>query len=219
VNFSDVAAKRLRNIAANGARCGVYTLVHWDQRNAPPNDFVPDELRKNSVRILRGENNFHLANWREPGTKLFLNPPPPPEFATKFLHDIGEASRNSTRVEVPFEQIAPADDKIWTEETSDELRVAIGRSGATKLQYLEIGRATRQHALIAGKPVLANQRCFTSSSRTLRCGAARSRWNFISWISKRRRVQMLREPSFAARARRGHRKRPRIWLERVAARG
>jgi len=151
VNFSDVAAKRLRNIAANGARCGVYTLVHWDQRNAPPNDFVPDELRKNSVRILRGENNFHLANWREPGTKLFLNPPPPPEFATKFLHDIGEASRNSTRVEVPFEQIAPADDKIWTEETSDELRVAIGRSGATKLQYLEIGRATRQHALIAGK--------------------------------------------------------------------
>ena len=27
----------------------------------------------------------------------------------------------------------------------------IGRSGATKLQYLEIGRGTRQHALIAGK--------------------------------------------------------------------
>ncbi len=27
----------------------------------------------------------------------------------------------------------------------------IGRSGATKLQYLEIGSGTRQHALIAGK--------------------------------------------------------------------
>ena len=27
----------------------------------------------------------------------------------------------------------------------------IGRSGATKLQYLEIGKGTRQHALIAGK--------------------------------------------------------------------
>ena len=55
VNFSDTAAKRLRNIAANGARCGVYTLIHWDQRNAPPQDFVPDELRKNSVRLVRGE--------------------------------------------------------------------------------------------------------------------------------------------------------------------
>ena len=39
VNFSDTAARRLRNIAANGARCGVYTLIHWDQRNAPPNGF------------------------------------------------------------------------------------------------------------------------------------------------------------------------------------
>ncbi|HXE42313.1 MAG TPA: FtsK/SpoIIIE domain-containing protein, partial [Candidatus Baltobacteraceae bacterium] len=151
VNFSDVAAKRLRNIAANGARCGVYVLMHWDQRQPPPNDFVPDELRKNSVRILRGENNFYLANWHPAGTKLNLDTPPSPEFATKFLHDIGESSRNSTRVEVPFEQIAPPENKIWSEETSEELRVAIGRSGATKLQYLEIGKATRQHALIAGK--------------------------------------------------------------------
>ncbi len=34
VNFSETAAKRLRNIAASGARCGVFTLIHWDQRNA-----------------------------------------------------------------------------------------------------------------------------------------------------------------------------------------
>ena len=37
------------------------------------------------------------------------------------------------------------------EETTELLRVPIGRSGATKLQYLEIGSGTRQHALIAGK--------------------------------------------------------------------
>ncbi|HKI69165.1 MAG TPA: ATP-binding protein, partial [Verrucomicrobiae bacterium] len=41
VNFSDVAARRLRNIATSGARCGVYTLIHWDQRNTVPADFVP----------------------------------------------------------------------------------------------------------------------------------------------------------------------------------
>jgi DNA segregation ATPase FtsK/SpoIIIE, S-DNA-T family len=46
VNFSDTAARRLRNIAASGARCGVYTLIQWDQRHAPPQDFVPDELAK-----------------------------------------------------------------------------------------------------------------------------------------------------------------------------
>jgi hypothetical protein len=151
VNFSDVAARRLRNIAANGARCGVYTLIHWDQRNAPPNDFVPDEMRKNSIRLVRGEKSFVLADWREAGTRLLLDPLPSSEFATQFLHDVGESGRGSTRVEVPFEQVAPGDAEMWSEETNEEVRVPIGRSGATKMQYLEIGRGTRQHALIAGK--------------------------------------------------------------------
>ena len=151
VNFSDNAAKKLRNIAANGARCGVYTLIHWDQRNAPPNDFVPDEMRNNSVRLVRGEKTFQLANWREPGTRLLLDPPPSSEFATQFLHEVGESGRGSTRVEVPFEQVAPGDAEMWSEETNEEVRVPIGRSGATKMQYLAIGQGTRQHVLIAGK--------------------------------------------------------------------
>ena len=151
VNFSETAAKRLRNIAANGARCGVFTLIHWDQRSPLPQEFVPDELRKNSVCLVRTDNGFELADWRAPGVRLIFNAPPPPEFATDFLHDIGERSKNSNRVEVPFEQVAPAEADIWTEETTEVLRVPIGRSGATKLQYLEIGSGTRQHALLAGK--------------------------------------------------------------------
>jgi len=151
VNFSDTAAKRLRNIATSGARCGVYTLIQWDQRNTIPQDFVPDELRKNSVTLVRRETDFALANWREAGSQILLDPPPSPEFATHFLREVGRKGKDSNRVEVPFEQIAPKEAEIWSEETSEELRVPIGRSGATKLQYLEIGKATRQHALIAGK--------------------------------------------------------------------
>ena len=151
VNFSDTAARRLRNIAANGARCGVFTLIHWDQRNAPPQDFVPDELRQNSVGLVRTDSGFELAGWRAPGVRLVFDAPPPAEFATGFLQRVGEASKNSTRVEVPFENIAPAEADIWKEETAELLRVPIGRSGATKFQFLEIGSGTRQHALIAGK--------------------------------------------------------------------
>ena len=151
VNFSDTAGRRLRNIASSGARCGVYTLIHWDQRNAVPQDFVPDELRKNSVTLVRRENDFALANWRVAGSQIELDPPPSSEFATHFLREVGRKGKDSNRVEVPFEQIAPKPNEIWSEETSEELRVPIGRSGATKLQYLEIGKATRQHALIAGK--------------------------------------------------------------------
>jgi DNA segregation ATPase FtsK/SpoIIIE, S-DNA-T family len=151
VNFSETAARRLRNIAASGARCGVFTLIQWDQRNALPSDFVPDELRKNSVGLVRTDNGFTLANWHPSGVRLLLDPPPSGEFATEFLHRVGAGSKDASRVEVPFEAVAPAAGDLWQEETTNLLRVPIGRSGATKLQYLEIGSGTRQHALIAGK--------------------------------------------------------------------
>jgi hypothetical protein len=157
VNFSDTAAQRLRNIAASGARCGVYTLIHWDQRQMLPQNFVPDELRKNCVRLVRTEKGYEIAGGAaraasgNPSTRLLLDAPPTPEFATDFLHRVGEFSKDSNRVEVPFEHIAPPDGEIWKEETTEELRVPIGRSGATKFQYLAIGKGTRQHALIAGK--------------------------------------------------------------------
>ncbi|HTQ51666.1 MAG TPA: FtsK/SpoIIIE domain-containing protein, partial [Candidatus Acidoferrales bacterium] len=150
-NFTETAARRLRNIAASGARCGVYTFIHWDSRIAAPQDFVPDELRKNSVCLVKSDSGFDIAGWRPPGVKLLLDAPPSDDFATHFLHQVGQTSKNSTRVEVPFEQVAPPDAGIWTEETTEELRVPIGRSGATKFQYLAIGKGTRQHALIAGK--------------------------------------------------------------------
>ncbi|HVR36556.1 MAG TPA: FtsK/SpoIIIE domain-containing protein [Methylomirabilota bacterium] len=151
VNFSDTAIRRLLNIAASGARCGVFTLIHWDQRQPAPRDFVPEELRKNSARMVAGNQGFNVADHRLPGTRLVLDAPPPPAFATAFLHKVGQSARDSSRVEVPFAEVMPEESALWSETTTDELRVPIGRSGATKLQYLAIGRGTRQHALIAGK--------------------------------------------------------------------
>ena len=151
VNFSDTAGRRLINIATSGARCGVFTLIHWDRRHALPQSFVADELRKNSICLVRAETAFRLENRQPPGARLTLDAPPLPEFVTDFLHRVGESGRDSNRVEVPFEQVAPPPDQLWTEETTETLTVPIGRSGATKLQRLEIGKGTRQHALVAGK--------------------------------------------------------------------
>ena len=71
--------------------------------------------------------------------------------AIDFIHQVGRKSKDSSRVEVPFSHVAPPEAELWTEDTTQELRVAIGRTGATKLQYLAIGKGTCQHALIAGK--------------------------------------------------------------------
>ncbi len=149
--FSETAARRLLHIAASGARCGVYTLIHWDHRHTAPADFFPEELRKASVCLTSSGDHCALAHPFVQGTRVLLDQPPDPDFATTFLQRVGEQSRGANRVAVPFSQIAPAENDLWSEETTEELRVPIGRTGATKLQYLSIGKGTRQHALIAGK--------------------------------------------------------------------
>jgi F0F1-type ATP synthase membrane subunit b/b' len=150
-NFTETAAKRLLSIAASGARCGVYTLIHWDRRLPVPPEFIPDELRKSSVCLSAKEPGFLLEGKPIPGADLVLDPPPSAEYATEFVHEVGRSSRDSSRVEVPFAHVAPPEAEIWSEDTTSELRVPIGRTGATKFQYLAIGKGTCQHGLIAGK--------------------------------------------------------------------
>ncbi|MEK7707698.1 MAG: FtsK/SpoIIIE domain-containing protein [Verrucomicrobiota bacterium] len=151
VNFSDIAVKRLQSIAASGPRCGVHLLIHWDQRKPAPVEFVPEELRKNAICIVpKGEGFvFAQANWD--GTKLSLDAPPDAELATKLLMQIGKDSTDSYRVEMPFAEVVPDEKEMWSLDTTSELRVPVGRTGATKLQYLALGQGTRQHGLIAGK--------------------------------------------------------------------
>ncbi|MEM7145651.1 MAG: FtsK/SpoIIIE domain-containing protein [Verrucomicrobiota bacterium] len=150
--FSETSIQRLLSIAAAGARCGVYTLIHWDSREPLPQDTLVEDLRNAGVWInCRKNGPLALNDSPISGANLILDPPPDPEFATNLTHRIGKASVDSNRVEVPFDQVAPNDDELWSEDTTNELTVAIGRTGATKLQYLAIGKGTCQHALIAGK--------------------------------------------------------------------
>jgi hypothetical protein len=152
-NFSELAAKRLQSIAASGARCGIYTMIHWDQRQPLPDGFTPDELRKNSVCLRRSGNDFVISPQQtEIGATLTFDPAPDPDLAVELVHKIGKASIDSNRVQVPFSQIAPqTEQEYWTNDTTNELRIPVGRTGATKLQYLAIGKGTKQHALFAGK--------------------------------------------------------------------
>lgn len=150
-NFTQTAVRRLQRIAAAGARCGVYTLIHWDQRQTPPPDFLPEELRGSSICVTANGAQWELTRPEAPRASVVLDAAPSTEFATEFLHRVGDLSRGSNRVEVPFAQVAPAESELWSLDTTEEVRVPIGRSGATKLQCLAIGKGTRQHTLIAGK--------------------------------------------------------------------
>lgn len=144
-SFSETAMARLKSIVTTGARCGVFVLAHWDRRHALPEGLSADELRKHCVRIVREKGTVSIGGI----TAVALDPPPADAVAADLAHEIGRASIDSNRVQVPFSVVAP--ESLWSESTTQELRIAIGRTGATKLQYLAIGKGTRQHALLAGK--------------------------------------------------------------------
>ncbi len=149
--FTEVAYRRLLNLATTGARCGVHLLIHWDRRLSPPADFPLAALRQACVWITLDEPEPRLRGQPVSGATIRFDPAPDPDTLTDFIRRVARANLDSNRVEVPFAHIAPADSDLWNSDSSDELKVPIGRTGATKLQYLALGKATRQHALVAGK--------------------------------------------------------------------
>src|SRR4029434_2267133 len=151
-NFRELAAKRLQSIALSGPRCGIYTFIHWDERQPLPDGLVPEELRKNSICLRKERDQFVLEKAQiQEGAELIFDQPPDAELALRFIHKVGQSSVDSNRVEVPFVQVAPKPSEMWSNDTTNEVRIAIGRTGAKKLQQLAIGKGTRQHALFAGK--------------------------------------------------------------------
>jgi energy-coupling factor transporter ATP-binding protein EcfA2 len=52
---------------------------------------------------------------------------------------------------VPFSRSCASEDRIWKADSRRTVDVALGRSGATKLQHIQLGLGTSQHVLTAGK--------------------------------------------------------------------
>ncbi|MEP4078533.1 FtsK/SpoIIIE domain-containing protein [Haloferula sp.] len=144
--MSDTAMARLRSLAASGARCGVFILIQVEPGKVIADEALDEELRKACLCLKEEDGKWML----EGGGEVILDHAPDDELETEIVHRLGKASVDSNRVEVPFSSITPEGD-LWLEETGGELRVPIGRTGAKKLQYLSIGKGTKQHALIAGK--------------------------------------------------------------------
>lgn len=150
-NFTDEAARRLLSIVNSGGRCGVHTIIHRDTRQELPRAFDLDELKRSAacLSIAGGK-----ATWQHPKFEklpLTVDDAPSEALLTEMMHDVGRLAVESTRVEVPFESVVPKPDEQWSRSASKEIRVPVGRSGATKIQELSLGRDTSQHALIAGK--------------------------------------------------------------------
>jgi hypothetical protein len=151
VGFSESACRRLVSIINSGRRCGVYTFLHRDLRHDMPSGIKPSELRSISTFFAAKKKSFYWQGGTFADCPLALEAPPASTMTNELLHRVGAAAGDASRVEVPFASITPNDDELWTDSTVPVLRVPLGKAGAGKLQYLELGRGTSQHALVAGK--------------------------------------------------------------------
>lgn len=150
-NITDNAAHRLASIATSGARCGVHMLILANPDAEPPRNFDMAELERASIIIAARDGRFLVEDQELSRLPFCFEPPPPDATSTALLHKVGAAASDASRVEVPFSAVSPSEDAIWTRSAAEDVRVPLGRTGATKLQELVFGRGTAQHALVAGK--------------------------------------------------------------------
>ncbi|MCE9525876.1 MAG: AAA family ATPase, partial [Planctomycetales bacterium] len=152
-NFSDEAARRLVSIAASGARCGVYTLVSTDNKLTFPRNFDVADLERQAATLVWDVEQKRFA-WKHDELKslpLVLESPPGDEQFTEIIKAVGKLAKDAARVEVPFESVTPSEAELWNGDSRSEIEVPLGRAGATKLQYMRLGKGTSQHVLISGK--------------------------------------------------------------------
>lgn len=174
--FSEEAANRLISIVQNGPRCGVYAVVLADASRQLPHGFSMDELRRAANSITWDGQRFV---WQDPDFKscvLELDGLPEKPLMDRIIKAVGQAAKDANRVEVPFEKlfdifreesakngvdlsrrglpasVALADQSTWWRgSTANGIMAMLGPSGARKLQFLDLGRGTAHHALVAGR--------------------------------------------------------------------
>jgi DNA segregation ATPase FtsK/SpoIIIE, S-DNA-T family len=152
-NFSEEAARRLVSIASSGARCGVYTLISTDDRLKLPRNFDLADLEAQAATVTWDQSQRRFR-WKQDdlaALPLSLDEPPSDERFTEIVRAVGRFAKDAARVEVPFDSVVPAEDQWWSADSRSEIEVPLGRAGATKRQYLRLGKGTSQHVLIAGK--------------------------------------------------------------------
>ena len=150
-NFSEGAVQRLQSIVANGARCGVHTLMSVDAELKWPSNVRRLDLEQRAIRICEKNGQFVWKGVDHPGVSLELDQPPEPSRFTQWVQVVGAEARNADRVEVPFTFVVPEENNWWSGTTKDGIDLPLGLGSGQKLQCLELGQGTAQHVMVSGK--------------------------------------------------------------------
>lgn len=151
VNFTDVAARRLISIASNGPRTGVYVLATVDMLQPFPHGFNLADLERNATVITYDGARFI---WEDDVFRQCLFEPdrlPPREQFDQIVKTMGEAAREASKVEVPFDKFALPEGEWWKGDSRAGIKVPIGQIGSRKIQHFELDNALKSSALVIGR--------------------------------------------------------------------
>ncbi|MBE7467503.1 MAG: hypothetical protein HS116_28850 [Planctomycetes bacterium] len=149
--ISDLAVERLASIVSSGAPCGVHVLMHHDLRQKWPEAIDLAPLRRSGLILKESHDGFAVLGEGLERGRFVPESVPEPALVARMLDRIGRRAVEAKRVELAFGTVAPETAQMWSRTTEKTFKVPIGRSGAVKLQEMELGRGTAQHALIAGR--------------------------------------------------------------------
>jgi hypothetical protein len=151
--LTEESARRLASIAESGPRCGVHVLALTSgaREDEAGVRVALDRLRQGAVVVRAVAEGLRLAEASLSDARVLIDEVPgEPEFG-RVVTELGERARRASRVEVAFGGLLPGDGQWWSRSSAEELRVPLGRVGATRVRELVLGRGTSQHVLIAGK--------------------------------------------------------------------
>lgn len=150
--FSERATQRLKSIIQSGPRCGVHTIISIDRRQPIVAGGIDlSRLGLDVVHLEWDKTTFMTKSAGPIPLPLIADELPPLKLLSDLISKAGELSKHTRRVEVPYHRIAPKPELIWTFDSRRSLESPLGRSGATNLQFLRLGKGTSQHVLMAGK--------------------------------------------------------------------
>ncbi|MCK6473836.1 MAG: hypothetical protein L6R28_19100, partial [Planctomycetes bacterium] len=149
--LSDLAMERLDSIVNAGAACGVHVLMHHDSRQKWPEKVNRAQMLRNGVVLKETKKGFTVDLEGLNRGRFVTETAPDAAAAGKLLEVVGKRAVEAKRVELSFKTVTPKEAEMWSRNTDKSFAVPIGRSGAVKLQEMELGKGTAQHALVAGR--------------------------------------------------------------------
>ena len=153
VNFSDESMRRLSSIASTGralrrlyAGDARYAREHGrrhDARGRRGSAQRQPDSRRGSVRVARSglRSISAVAGSGADRRRIEQNP------ASRWAK--ARERRSASKWRSTLSRPKPA--QFWTLKSDGDVGVAVGRSGATRVQTFRLGKGVAQHALVAGK--------------------------------------------------------------------